>query len=101
MMVFTVFCGMGIGGEITVAGTIMNEYLPPSKAWVFTLLCSSWAIGGILSAGMATGVVAADYGGIEVWRQCCIISLLMEIAFFVIRLWIRETPRFLYDRGMI
>lgn len=65
IMVFLMICGMGIGGEITVAGTIMNEYLPPSKAWVFTLLCSSWAIGGILSGAMATGVVAANFKGIE------------------------------------
>lgn len=50
MCLFLFFTGLGVGGEIAVAGTILNEFLPSNKSWALTMLCGAWGLGGALSA---------------------------------------------------
>mmetsp|Transcript_29017 Transcript_29017/g.5250 ORF Transcript_29017/g.5250 Transcript_29017/m.5250 type:complete len:143 (+) Transcript_29017:127-555(+) len=56
--------GLGVGGEITMGGPVMSEYLPPSKAYMYTVLCATWTVGGIFSGLIALIVKLSDPSGI-------------------------------------
>lgn len=96
---FLFVLGFGIGGEITVGGTYANEYLPPSKAWVYTLMCSTWCLGGIISALIALLIVLLGTGPMALWRSVSLVSCILEAIFWVSRLWTKETPKYLYVKG--
>lgn len=98
MLVGLFVVGLGVGGEITMGGPVMSEYLPPSKAYVYTVLCTTWTLGGVISGLVALIVKLAGSGSLELWRVCCIISTLIEIVFWVIRLPLKETPKFLVEK---
>ena len=42
--------GLGMGGELCVAGTVFCEFCPPSRLYYLTLMAVFWSGGGIYAA---------------------------------------------------
>ncbi|WP_040948742.1 MFS transporter, partial [Gorillibacterium massiliense] len=70
MMLFRLLMGIGLGAELPVASTLVNEAAPPEKkGQTVVLLESFWAVGWIAAAVLAYFVIP-DYG----WRVAVLIG---------------------------
>ena len=84
-MVLRFFIGMGLGGELPVASTLVSESVAPSiRGQVVVLLESFWALGWIAAALMAYFLIPLEVIG---WRGVMLLCALP--AFYV--LYLRRT----------
>ncbi|WNQ10583.1 MFS transporter [Paenibacillus aurantius] len=89
MLVFRVLMGLGLGAELPVASTLVNEVAPPEKRGrTVVLLESFWAVGWILAAVIAYFVMP-DYG----WRAAVLIGALPIVYALYVRRGIPESPK--------
>lgn len=80
-MVFRFFVGLGLGGELPVASTLVAERVPQTiRGRVIVLLESFWAVGWLVSSLLAYFVIP-NYG----WRITLIISSLTAFYVLVLR----------------
>jgi MFS transporter, putative metabolite:H+ symporter len=87
--------GIGLGGELPVASTLVSEFAPKERRGrTIVLLESFWAYGTVLAA--LIGAVVVPTAG---WRVALLIGLLPALYVFVIRRAIPESPRFLLANG--
>jgi len=87
--------GIGLGGELPVASTLVSEFAPKERRGrTIVLLESFWAYGTVLAA--LIGAVVVPTAG---WRVALLIGLLPALYVFVIRRAIPESPRFLLARA--
>jgi putative MFS transporter len=87
--------GFGVGGMIAVDLPLLQEFMPASKrGWVSGLSTSLLPAGPTLAA-----VLSAFLGTVIGWRGLFAIGLLPALMAFVIRLWVPESPRWLFNRG--
>lgn len=77
--------GFGVGGDITLAGTIINEYNSPSKGWLVTLLCAAWPIGSFLTAVTATILSVTEFGSMYLWRILVLIEAGLICGYWLFR----------------
>ena len=85
------FAGVGLGGELPVASTLVSEFAPKERRGrTIVLLESFWAYGTVLAA--LIGAVVVPTAG---WRVALLIGMLPALYVFVIRRAIPESPRFL------
>jgi len=90
MLLFRFLIGLGLGAELPVASTLVNEFAPPEKRGrTVVLLESFWAVGWILAAIISYFVIPA-YG----WRIAVIIGALPMVYAWFIRRSIPESPKF-------
>jgi putative MFS transporter len=90
MLLLRVIIGLGLGAELPVASTLVNEFAPPAKRGrTVVLLESFWAVGWIAAAIIAYYVIPV-YG----WRVAVIIGAIPIIYAWVVRRSIPESPRF-------
>jgi MFS transporter, putative metabolite:H+ symporter len=95
LMVIRFFAGLGLGGELPVASTLVSEFAPKeSRGRTIVLLESFWAYGTVLAA--LIGAVVIPTAG---WRVALLIGTLPALYVFVIRRAIPESPRFLLAHG--
>ena len=67
-LVFRFFVGMGLGGELPVASTLVSESVKAEeRGRVVVLLESFWAGGWLIAAIIAYFVIPADFWPIEGW----------------------------------
>ena len=87
--------GIGLGGELPVASTLVSEFAPKERRGrTIVLLESFWAYGSVLAA--LIGAVVVPTAG---WRVALLIGVLPALYVFVIRRAIPESPRFLLASG--
>ncbi|MFS0553373.1 MFS transporter [Brevibacillus sp. 179-C9.3 HS] len=90
MLLFRFLMGLGLGAELPVASTLVNEFAPPEKRGsTVVLLESFWAVGWIAAAVIAYFVIP-DYG----WRVAVMIGALPVVYAWFARRSIPESPQF-------
>ena len=95
MCVLTILVGAGVGGEICMGGVVFQEYCPPSKQWMLALLSVFWCLGGTLGAFVALigDIISPPFA---LWRWVSGVGTLIQFVYWLIRLKVSETPRYLY-----
>ncbi|HEY7624993.1 MAG TPA: MFS transporter [Candidatus Limnocylindria bacterium] len=95
LLVARVIAGLGLGGELPVAATLVSELSPRAqRGRMIVLLESFWAYGTIL-AGIVAITVVASYG----WRWGFAVGALPALYVAYLRRALPESPRFLAERG--
>lgn len=90
LCVFRFIGGLGLGGELPVASTLVSESMPvEDRGRAVVLLESFWAAGWILSALIAYFVIP-EYG----WRAAFIIGALPALYALYLRRAIEDSPRY-------
>ncbi len=89
------FAGLGLGGELPVASTLVSEFAPAqNRGRTVVLLESFWAYGTVLAA--LIGALVVPLAG---WRVALLIGVLPALYVFVIRRAVPESPRYLLAQG--
>jgi putative MFS transporter len=87
--------GLGLGGELPVASTLVSELSPARRRGLMIVLLESfWAYGWVLAALIGYFVIPS-YG----WRAAFLIGALPALYVLLLRRGIPESPRFLAIRG--
>jgi len=95
LCVLRFIAGVGLGGELPVASTLVSESVPAKdRGRAVVLLESFWAIGWILSALIAYFVIP-KFG----WRTAFIISGIPVLYALYLRRAIEDPPRFVAQTG--
>lgn len=90
MLLFRFLMGLGLGAELPVASTLVNEFAPPEKRGsTVVLLESFWAVGWIAAAVISYFIIP-EYG----WRVAVIIGALPIGYAWYARRAIPESPQF-------
>ena len=90
-----IVAGLGLGGELPVAATLVSELSPRAqRGRMIVLLESFWAYGTIL-AGIVAITVVANYG----WRCGFAVGALPALYVAYLRRALPESPRFLAEKG--
>ncbi|MDR2711354.1 MAG: MFS transporter [Burkholderiales bacterium] len=85
------FIGLGLGGELPVASTLVSESVKAhERGKIVVLLESFWALGWILAALIAYFVIP-DYG----WRIALILGALPALYAVYLRFRLPDSPRYL------
>jgi putative MFS transporter len=97
LLVLRFVTGLGLGGELPVASTLVAEVAPTRRRGrMLVLLESFWAYGWILAAVIGY-LVVPDYG----WRISFLIGALPALYVLVLRRSLPESPRYLLRRGRV
>jgi len=95
LLVLRFVTGLGLGGELPVASTLVSEVSPAKfRGRQVVLLESFWAFGAILAALIGFLVIPA-FG----WRWAFLIGALPALYVFVLRRGLPESPRWLARKG--
>ncbi len=95
LLVLRFITGLGLGGELPVASTLVAEIAPARhRGRLVVLLESFWAYGWILAAILGY-LVVPRYG----WRVAFLLGALPALYIFVLRRGLPESPRFLLRQG--
>jgi putative MFS transporter len=87
--------GMGMGGELPVASTLVSEFAPArERGRMLVLLESFWAYGSVLAALIGYLFIPA-FG----WQAAFLIGAIPALYVVVLRRAIPESPRYLLSQG--
>lgn len=87
--------GMGLGGELPVASTLVSESVPAKeRGRMVVLLESFWAVGWLLSAIIAYFVIPSDIWPIAGWRVALILTAIPALYAVYLRLHLPDSPQF-------
>ena len=87
--------GVGMGGELPVASTLVSEFAPVrERGRMLVLLESFWAYGSVLAALIGYLFIPA-FG----WQAAFLIGAIPALYVFVLRRAIPESPRYLLSKG--
>ena len=89
------FIGMGLGGELPVASTLVSENVKPEeRGRIVVLLESFWAFGWLLAAIISYFVIPADFWPIEGWRIALLMTAIPAFYALYIRMKLPDSPSF-------
>lgn len=89
-MILRFFVGMGLGGELPVASTLVSESVPAKeRGRVVVLLESFWAAGWLLAA-LISYFVIPSYG----WRIALLLTALPALYALYLRINLPDSPQF-------
>lgn len=92
LIILRFFIGMGLGGELPVASTLVSESVDPSvRGRVVVLLESFWAVGWILAALIAYFLIPLPAIG---WRGAMILCAMPAFYALYLRFNLPDSPRF-------
>lgn len=95
LLVLRFITGLGLGGELPVASTLVAEVSPArQRGRMIVLLESFWAYGWILAA-LIGYLVIPELG----WRVVFVLGALPALYVLVLRRGLPESPRYLLRRG--
>lgn len=95
LLVFRFLVGLGLGGELPVAATLVTEYVPGRVRGRFMVLLESfWAVGWLLAALIAYFIIP-----VTGWRTAFIIGAVPALYTMVIRIHLPESVRYLLQKG--
>jgi putative MFS transporter len=82
--------GMGLGGELPVASTLVSESVPAgSRGRIVVLLESFWAVGWLISAVICYFIIPT-FG----WQAAMLISAIPALYTIYLRLGLPDSPRY-------
>lgn len=94
-LILRFFVGMGLGGELPVASTLVSESVKAEeRGRVVVLLESFWAAGWLLAAIISYFVIPADFWPIEGWRVALLLTALPAFYALYIRMKLPDSPQF-------
>lgn len=82
--------GVGLGGELPVASTLVSESVPPKERGRTVVLLESFWAGGWIAAALIAYFVIPDYG----WRTAFIIGALPAFFALYLRRAVQDSPKF-------
>jgi MFS transporter, putative metabolite:H+ symporter len=89
-LVLRFLIGMGLGGELPVASTLVSESVPVEKRGrIVVLLESFWAVGWLIAAIISYFIIP-KYG----WQAALIISAIPALYAVFIRIGMPDSPQF-------
>jgi MFS transporter, putative metabolite:H+ symporter len=89
-LVFRFFIGMGLGGELPVASTLVSESVPAEKRGrIVVLLESFWAAGWLIAAVISYFIIP-KFG----WSAALLISATPALYALYLRIGLPDSPRF-------
>jgi putative MFS transporter len=95
LMLLRFLTGLGLGGELPVASTLVAEFAPAHRrGWLVVLLESFWAWGSVLAA-LIGYLVIPRFG----WQVAFLIGALPAFYAFVLRRAVPESVRYLVAKG--
>src|SRR6266404_8047967 len=100
---FRFFTGAGIGGEYTAINSTIQELVPARyRGWTDLVINGSFWIGTALGAAgslvvLDPNLLPPDLG----WRLAFLIGAVLGLVIFLMRLWLRESPRWLMTHGRV
>ena len=95
LLLARVVAGLGLGGELPVAATLVSEFSPRmQRGRMIVLLESFWAY-GTLVAGLIAIFVVPSYG----WRWAFAVGAIPALYAAYLRTALPESPRYLAERG--
>ena len=95
LMALRFLAGLGLGGELPVAATMVSEFMPAKRrGFMVVLLESFWAYGSVAAALIAF-LVIPTWG----WRVALLLGSLPAFYAFIIRRALPESPRYLESKG--
>ena len=96
-MILRFFVGMGLGGELPVASTLVAESVPArERGRVVVLLESFWAAGWLLAAIISYFIIP-EYG----WRVALIITALPALYALYLRINLPDSPQFSAKKNVL
>lgn len=94
-LILRFFVGMGLGGELPVASTLVSESVKAEeRGRVVVLLESFWAAGWLIAALLSYFVIPADFWPIEGWRVALLLTALPAFYAIYIRMKLPDSPQF-------
>lgn len=94
-LILRFFVGMGLGGELPVASTLVSESVKAEeRGRVVVLLESFWAGGWLIAALIAYFVIPAEFWPIEGWRVALLITAIPALYAIYIRMKLPDSPQF-------
>lgn len=97
LMALRFVVGLGLGGELPVASTLVSEYAPTRiRGRVVVALEAFWAVGWILAALIGYLLIPSSPDG---WRWALAIGLVPAAYALAVRWGLPESVRFLESRG--
>ncbi len=88
--------GLGLGGELPVASTLVSEFAPRKiRGRVVVALESFWAVGWLMAAVVGYFLVPIENG----WRWALALGAIPAVWSMVIRMHLPESVRFLEGKG--
>ncbi len=95
LMLIRFIAGLGLGGELPVASTLVSEFSPAKRRGMLVVLLESfWAYGSVLAA-LIGYLVVPSWG----WRVAFLIGALPALYVVIVRRRVPESPRFLVSQG--
>lgn len=95
LMIVRFLAGLGLGGELPVASTLVSEFAPAKKRGLMLVLLESfWGFGAVLAA-LIGYLVIPNFG----WQVAFLIGMLPALYVFVLRRALPESPRYLLSQG--
>jgi putative MFS transporter len=89
-LILRFFIGMGLGGELPVASTLVSESVPAEKRGrIVVLLESFWAAGWLIAAVISYFIIP-KYG----WSTALLISATPALYALYLRIGLPDSPRF-------
>lgn len=89
-LILRFFIGMGLGGELPVASTLVSESVPPEKRGRVVVLLESFWAGGWLLAAVISYFVIPKFG----WETALLISAVPAFYALYLRIGLPDSPRF-------
>lgn len=94
-LVLRFFIGMGLGGELPVASTLVSESVKASERGRFVVLLESfWAGGWLLAAILSYFIIPKEFGTFSGWRVALLLTALPAFYAIYIRLKLPDSPQF-------
>lgn len=94
-LILRFFIGMGLGGELPVASTLVSESVPAEKRGRVVVLLESFWAGGWLVAAVISYFIIPKYG----WQTALLISALPALYALYLRIGLPDSPRFAAVKG--
>lgn len=89
-LILRFFIGMGLGGELPVASTLVSESVPADKRGKVVVLLESFWAGGWLVAALISYFIIPKFG----WQTALLISALPAFYALYLRMNLPDSPRF-------
>lgn len=91
--------GLGLGGELPVASTLVSEFAPAARRGLLVVLLESfWAYGTVLAALVGFVVIGQLHLS---WRLAMLIGALPALYTLALRRGLPESPRLLASQGRL